>query len=119
MSASEGVKIMEAADVVQGGATTAIGMSFIVNVLLGFGMSNIYEMLNSLQLMATIDYMNVLTPANVSSFYGFIIKMAEFDILPMDDIYEGIYSELRIDIESIIQPSDDESESDNVRQLAK
>jgi hypothetical protein len=47
-------------------------------------MSSIYDMLNSLQLMATINYMNVYTPANVSAFYGFIIKMAEYDILPMD-----------------------------------
>jgi hypothetical protein len=116
ISASESVKITNAADVVQGSATSAIGLSIVVNALLGFGMSNVYEMLNSLQLMATINYMNVFTPANVSSFYGFIIKMAEFDILPMAKIYNSVYSVLNIDIESIISSSPEDEADD--RELA-
>jgi hypothetical protein len=65
--------------------------------------------------MATIEYMNVYTPANASSFYKFIIKMAEFDVLPTDDIFEGIYNQLNIDLESVIL----KSRQENGRSLAK
>ena len=101
-SESESQKVSAVSDVAQSSAVSAIVLTFVVNAALGFGMSNVYDMLNSLQLMATVEYMNVFTPANVSSYYKFIIKMAEFDILPLDDIFSGIYDWLDIDLDSII-----------------
>jgi len=47
-SESESRKVSAVSDAAQSSATSAIVLTFVINAMLGFGMSNVYDMLNSL-----------------------------------------------------------------------
>lgn len=61
---------------------------FLLNLLLGYGLSEIWGVLNALQIVAFHIYIEVMIPTNVSVFFEFIMDMADFNIISKEEIYQ-------------------------------
>ena len=73
------------------GSKTILATTVITNLLLRSTISQIWGMINALQIIAYMTYLNVYFPANVEIFFGFIINLSEFDIFPTADILHFIF----------------------------
>jgi len=70
------------------GEATAYGamVSLILNWLLSFSLSQLWGMVNSLQIVVHFPLVNVEYPANAKLVFSYFIKIASFDMLPTDKI---------------------------------
>ena len=63
--------------------TTAIlGSSFVINIVLAASLSQLWSMLNGLQLAVHLPLFELAFPANANLTILFIIKVANFDLVP-------------------------------------
>jgi hypothetical protein len=69
--------------------------SVVTDLLMNLAMSRVFEMINSLQLIAFLQNYNVYMPANADYFLNFVTEMAEFDVLPKELIFGSFVSELQ------------------------
>jgi len=69
-------------------------LHFVASYLLKFPISEIWTLLNSIQLMTLVVSYNVYLPGNALSFYELLIEIADFDLIPTDKIYEASFFRL-------------------------
>lgn len=46
----------------------------------------LWGMINAIQIIAHLPYFNLNMPQNVILFFGMVLEIANFDVLPTDDI---------------------------------
>lgn len=81
-------KNLAAVATVVGYSTKAVFLFiFIVNLLLGYGLAQIWGILNALQIVAFMIYIDVMVPSNVEVFFQFIMDMADFNFISKEEIY--------------------------------
>ena len=69
--------------------------SFVaVNILLSASLNMLMSMVDSLQLILMMCLWNISIPAITSFNLGFIQKIANFDIIPTDDIWNHFFPEI-------------------------
>jgi hypothetical protein len=53
-----------------------------LNILLAASLHQLLQVVNTLQLLEIIALVNVAMPANAGMFLGFVMQIANFDIMP-------------------------------------
>ena len=66
--------------------------NFALNMILQAALSQLWSMINSQQLLVTLPMFNQQIPANAGLFYGFIMDVASFDLLPTELIYDAYFN---------------------------
>ena len=73
------------------GTLTNAGMlgNFFVNLLLSGAMNMLWGLLHSMQIVAHFPLINVMMPGNAQVLFQVIVKIATFDILPIEPVIES------------------------------
>jgi hypothetical protein len=73
-------------------ATTVVGAATMVaNLAMSVSLQLHWALLNVMQLLLIMPLINVNFPVNAATFYGYLIDIANFDILPIESINQAIY----------------------------
>ena len=72
--------------------STAILSNFIINILLSGSLNLLWGMINCIQIVSHFPLINVLVPANCKFVFSIMVKIATFDVIPVDGIMESIQS---------------------------
>ena len=70
--------------------STAIISNFLINLLISGSLNLLWGMINCLQIISHFPLVNVLVPANCQLLFGIMVKIATFDVIPVDGIMEDI-----------------------------
>ena len=62
--------------------------NFVLNVVLAASLQQLWSMINTYQIIVLLPLFNIEMPANAQIFFGFIMEIASFDILPMQKFYD-------------------------------
>ena len=81
---------------------TAIISNFIINILISGALSYLWGLINCLQIVSHFPLINVLMPANCQLLFSILIKMATFDVVPVDPIMDFIARYLRVTDDSYL-----------------
>jgi hypothetical protein len=74
-------------EAMESSAGAFVSGSIAMNFLLAVSLNQLFSAINSLQFMMLLALVNVSMPANASMFFTFVLKIAEFDVLPMEELY--------------------------------
>ena len=80
---------------------------FVSNIAIAGTLNYLWSMINCLQIMAHFPLINILMPANCQLIFLVVVKIATFDLLPIDGLMDKI-SEM-IDNERVQNPDLNES----------
>ena len=69
---------------------TSLVSNFIANILISGALNYLWGMINCLQIVAHFPMINVLMPANCQMLFMIVVKIATFDLIPVDGIMEGL-----------------------------
>jgi hypothetical protein len=58
------------------------------------GLSEVWGMVNSVQLLAYIRHMNLYFPSNAEAYFDFMIKVADFEYFDLRKVYDKIFDKL-------------------------
>ena len=61
-----------------------MGSSAIINLVLGSSLSLLWGLINSLQLVTHFPLANVPYPDNAAIYFGALLELASFDLIPTD-----------------------------------
>lgn len=86
LSPSEAAVISEGAGATKVAASAILSSSFFVNLILAASLSQLWSMLNGLQLAVHLPLFDLAFPANASLTIEFIITVATFDLVPPEFI---------------------------------
>ena len=82
-------------DTMQTVSITALASNSLVNILLAGSLSQVWGMINNLQMIIYAPLINVQFPGNAFLVYDVMIIIGTFDFLPTDDIYPLIFPSLK------------------------
>ena len=71
--------------------TSIVGSNFVTSLLFFGSMSLIWGAINGLQLMVYLPLFWLHFPANSNTLNSSLIDIAQFDLLPTDDVNEEFY----------------------------
>ena len=91
MDLNQAAAIEAAASTAESASTAAVGTNFIINIMLSASLNQLWSMMNGLQIFVHMPLMNVKFPANAGTFIVFLVKIANFDIIPTDLAFEHIF----------------------------
>ena len=60
-----------------------------MNLVLSAGLSQLWSMINTQQIIVVMPLFNTNIPANAGMFFGFIMNLASFNLLPTDEFYHS------------------------------
>jgi hypothetical protein len=66
---------------------TIMAGNLALNIILSASLQQLWSMINTQQIIVLMPLFNIEIPANAQLFYGFIMQLASFNILPMQDFY--------------------------------
>ena len=78
--------MQKSANAVKNSSTMFLGSSFVVNILLAGSLSLLWGLINSLQLVTHFPLINVIFPTNAKTYFGVMFEIANFDLIPTDDL---------------------------------
>ena len=62
-----------------------------LNIILSASLNQLWSMVNTQQLVVLMPLWNIRLPANAALFFGFIMTIASFDLLPTDTFYNEYF----------------------------
>lgn len=62
--------------------------TLVLNVFLAASFQYLLEMVNTQQIILMLPLFNLAAPANTAIFFGFLMQIASFDLLPVEHIYD-------------------------------
>lgn len=71
--------------------STAFGFSFVVNLLFVGSMSEVYGMINAIQIIAYMINMQTFVPANSAKTFEFFLHFAEWEFVDMSELYAWLF----------------------------
>jgi hypothetical protein len=66
--------------------------NFVMNFFLTAGLSQLWSMINTQQIIVMMPLFNLNLPANAGMFFGFIMNLASFNLLPTDRFYNAYFN---------------------------
>ena len=72
-------------------ANFAMVGNLILNIFLSASLQYLLEMINTQQLILMLPLFAIATPANIQVFFGFLMQIASFDMIPVDILYDMYY----------------------------
>jgi len=84
---------LEAAGNAAAGSSKAVVIgNMVMNIVLSGAMNLLWGMVNALQLIVVMPLLSIKMPANASSLLLMIMGIANFEVLPTDDIFGTIFN---------------------------
>ena len=80
-------EVTEAFDVI---GKTAVISNFIINILIAGPLNLLWGTINCLQIITSLPLINVLMPANCQLLFSVLVKIATFDLIPVDGVMDEI-----------------------------
>ena len=93
MSLTEAEVVIGASESVTGGSGIVLASNFVMNFLLSASLQHCWSMIESQQIIVLMPLFKIVLPANIGVFFGYIITIASFDLIPIDnyvDEYGGL-----------------------------
>lgn len=69
--------------------------NFIMNLVLSSGMQQLWTMINTLQIIVMLPLFRVTLPPDAQIVFGFVMKLAAFNLLPTDLFYDKYFSSMK------------------------
>ena len=69
--------------------------NFVANILISGALNVLWGMVNCLQIIAHYPLINVSMPANCQLLFTIVVKIATFDLIPVDGIMDKLKGVLR------------------------
>ena len=88
MDSRTAIAIQSAGVVMKSATNTLMAGNFVLNVVLSASLQQLWSMINTQQIIVLLPLFNIEMPANAQIFYGFIMELASFNILPMQEFYD-------------------------------
>jgi hypothetical protein len=63
----------------------------LVILLLNGQLANVWGMINTLQLLSFVVYMDLFLPANTKGFLDFTVEIAEFEYFDVNPVYKALF----------------------------
>ena len=82
--------LQTASNVVAFGIGTAVITNFLSNVFISGTLNYLWGMINCLQIIAHFPLINILMPANCQVLFLVVVKIATFDLIPVDGFMESV-----------------------------
>ena len=60
-------------------------------LLLNGQLANVWGMINTLQLLSFVVYMDLFIPANTKGFLDFTVEIAEFEYFDLNPVYKALF----------------------------
>lgn len=73
------------------GTKTTVG-STVVTLLITGSLSEVWGMINSVQMLAYIRHMDLYMPANTEAYFDFMLTVADFEIVDPVPVYDRVYN---------------------------
>ena len=64
----------------------------VLNIFLSASLQQLWSMINTQQIIVMMPLFSINLPANAGVFFGFIMQIAAFDILPTDSFYDTYFN---------------------------
>lgn len=87
LKGSTAAKIASVANELAASANSVNVGNVILNTVLSASLNQIWSMINTQQLIVLMPLFNVNIPPNAAVFFGILMSIASFDILPTDKFY--------------------------------
>jgi hypothetical protein len=72
-------------------------------------LAEIWAMINAIQILAYIFYMNLYMPANAERYFDFLMELSEFDLIDMSPVYELLFRWIAVfDPENVVISQEEE-----------
>lgn len=83
----------------QGPAVTSASNAFMIgnlvlNIFLSASLQYLLEMINVQQIILMLPLFALATPANTQIFFGFLMEIASFDMIPIDILYDEFFFDI-------------------------
>jgi hypothetical protein len=65
-----------------------LSTNFALNFILSAALNQLLSMIRIIQLLALFPLIDVKIPANAAKFFGFLLQVASFDVLPVSSLYD-------------------------------
>ena len=85
MSLSEAKAIKGVAQTVTSSSGIVLAGNFVLNFILSASLQQVWSLIESQQIIVLMPLFKIDIPANVGMFFGYIIAIASFDLIPIDD----------------------------------
>lgn len=91
LSEAQGKAIESAGSSVSTTTASTIAANIALSFILGASLSQLWSMINGVQIMAHIMLIQIVFAANISMMISYIMEIATFDLIDTDDPYEDIF----------------------------
>jgi hypothetical protein len=78
--------LLRSADPIKKGVSTMMYGNMAINIVMSASLQMLWGMVNVMQLIVKFPIMNITFPSNAGIFYALINDVANFDIIPTDEI---------------------------------
>ena len=65
-----------------------MGSNMAIQILLSGSLSILWGLINALQMIVHMPFLNIIIPVNAKLVYDMLYEMATFDIIPTEAIYQ-------------------------------
>lgn len=65
--------------------------SFVLNILMGGAISLLWGLVNTLQMVTHLVYLNVLVPENAVILNNVLMNASNLDLIKLDSVYEALF----------------------------
>jgi hypothetical protein len=90
---------------VEEASNAVLATTLFVNLLMRASFSQIWGMINSVQIIAYMTLLSLMFPQNSLDFFEFVLNLSEFDILPIDDLTAGMFPFLKDFVHDYLEPA--------------
>jgi hypothetical protein len=88
MSSETAERVQNVVDVAKTSTNTVLATNFVLNIFLSASFQQLWSMINTQQIIVLLPLFDVQMPANAQIFFGFLMELASFNILPIQDFYD-------------------------------
>jgi hypothetical protein len=65
--------------------------NLLLNLLLSAALNQLVSMVRIMQIVVLIPLFNIRMPGNAALFFGFVMQIVSFDMIPMDELYDKVF----------------------------
>ena len=68
--------------------------NLVLNLLLSAALNQLVSMVRIMQIVVLMPLFNIRMPGNAALFFGFVMQIVSFDMIPMEDFYDMIFPDI-------------------------
>ena len=80
-SLEEAQKVTDLGSTASSGSKSALGSNFVVNILMAGSLTQVWAMIEGLQIVVHMPLFKIKSPGNVNAFIDFSAELANFNVI--------------------------------------